>query len=375
MDKPIGLYVHIPFCASKCPYCNFYTIPFSSKLADELVLSIIADMDSYKNRGISANTLYFGGGTPSLIAPSLIQNIIKKSTEVFDLKGEITIECNPNSISYDKLNKYFNYGVNRISFGMQSIIDKELISLGRKHNIKQIIQCVENAKKVGFSNISLDVMIGTPYQDISSLNESINFIKQIDVEHISAYLLKIEENTPFFNSNIITKCASDEVSSDMYLQLVKSLKDIGLIQYEISNFCRAGFESKHNLKYWSQDEYLGFGPSAHSFFSNQRYCYKDNVTEYINNSYSPNKIILDSDINPLEEYIMLSIRTTNGISMDILRSKYSVCDSKINILEKELKLLIKEKFVIYNNIKLSLTPKGFLLSNTIIIKLLDILLK
>lgn len=369
MKNNIGLYVHVPFCVRKCPYCDFYSIKYDKKLEDEYAKAIIADMLSYKGKGITADTLYFGGGTPILMSSKNIKAIIDIAKEVFSLDGEITLEANPNSTSQKKLLKLKNAGINRISFGVQSADEKELKALGRLHDLPQAINAVNQAYEAGINNISVDIMLGTPYQTMDSVNNTIDILTKLPISHISAYMLKVEKGTPYYNNDILKYCADEDELADIYLNTIDKLENKGFYQYEISNFSKKGLESKHNLKYWQCEEYLGFGASAHSFINERRYYNENSVKEYIE-SKGKNSITTDDSAGGVDEYILLGLRLTKGIDLQRLKqvdkfnfdyNKFMSCAYKF----------VDKKFCIINDQALSLTKKGFLISNYIISELLD----
>jgi len=366
-DKTLGLYVHIPFCAVKCPYCDFYSVKYSKSQEEEYVKAIIQHMKSYKGKGITADTLYFGGGTPSLIQPQNIDKIIKTAIGVFALDGEITLEANPNTISEKRVQAYSKSGINRISIGMQSADEKELSALGRSHSVEQ----VENAIKIcianGIENISLDLMIGTPFQTMQSLEKSLEKISTLPVKHISAYMLKVEENTPFYNNNILSNCGDEDLVAELYLKTGEALKDYGFEQYEISSYAKKGCESHHNLKYWKCEDYIGFGASAHSSYENRRFCHPNNIDEYIKTK-GKNEINTDTNANTLEEYIMLGLRLSGGIDLDELTKRFSV---KQECLENFWDKYISYGLMKFEGNKISLTPQGFLVSNSLILAVIE----
>ncbi|GHU56234.1 coproporphyrinogen III oxidase [Clostridia bacterium] len=330
----LGLYVHVPFCAIKCPYCDFYSTKYTKKYALDFVESIKQEIDTYPK--LEFDTLYFGGGTPSLLPIEFLNEILLNIRKHFSLKlCESTIEINPNTVNFDKLSALKALGFDRLSVGVQSIHDNELLKLGRKHTAKQALNCIENAKKAKFENISVDIMLGIPEQTIESLSKTIEKLK--DVQHISAYILKIEENTPFYGT---VEVDDDEVAN-MYLFMVEKLKQFGFIQYEISNFSKQGFESQHNLKYWRCEEYIGLGKSAHSFYNGKRYYDRNIITEEHPATYS--------------ERAMLGLRLCEGFSIkDFSKAEeYAKKYESLGLLE-------------FKDDKIALTPKGFLVSNTII---------
>ena len=254
----LGLYIHIPFCAVKCAYCDFYSLNYNSSLVSKYVETLCKRI---KNIDKVFDTVYFGGGTPSLIGAENINKIL--GCVNFREDAEITVEVNPKSYKSNFFKKIYEGGVNRISIGAQSANDNELKLLTRKHNFDDVKRTVSDAKEAGFENISLDIMIGIEQQNISSLENTLSKCIELKPTHISCYMLKIEENTGFYNLKL--NLPSEEEVSNMYLFLCDYLEKEGYNQYEISNFSRENRESKHNLLYWECEDYIGLGPAAHSF--------------------------------------------------------------------------------------------------------------
>lgn len=344
MAKNAGLYFHIPFCRSKCPYCDFFSVKYDENLALNYADKIINEIENYSGR---FDTIYFGGGTPSIMEPELIGRIIEKSKKQFQIAQncEITVECNPSKDMAEDFKKYASYGVNRISLGMQSARDEERFALGRIAGRKQVAKAVFDAKASGITNISLDVMLGTPKQTLESLDETFDFIEKMDVAHVSAYMLKIEEGTKFYDIYEKLALPDEETVADMYLKTIHKLKELGFDQYEISNFSKPSFESRHNLKYWMLEEYLGIGASAHSLWNGKRFYYDKNLN-----------IIPDGDGGSHEEKIMLGLRLNRGIDKTLVKKDY----------KKFIDMgLIKE-----TDKKIALTAEGMLVSNSIISELI-----
>lgn len=339
-----GLYFHIPFCRSKCPYCDFYSVKYNEELAEKYVDKLLEEIKKYNG---SFDTIYFGGGTPSIIDSSWIGKIIDAAKCQFNISDdcEITVECNPSKNLEKDFEAYARFGVNRISLGMQSARNEERFALGRIAGQSEVAKAVNDAKKVGITNISLDVMLGTPKQTIESLDETFEFIDKMQVNHISAYMLKIEEKTKFFEIKDKLALPDEDTVCDMYLKTIDTLKSLGFIQYEISNFSKPGFESRHNLKYWELDEYLGLGASAHSLWQGRRFYYDKNFN-----------IIDDGIGNTNEERIMLGLRLNKGIDKSLIKKDYSkfVNMGLLNETDK----------------KLSLSNQGMLLSNYVISELI-----
>ena len=375
----LGIYIHIPFCRRKCIYCDFYSV-CDIKLSDMYVKAL---NNSIKNRAddkIKVDTIYFGGGTPTVLTSRQLVSILNTVKDSFDVSpdAEITVEANPCTVTEQSLSELFVGGFNRISFGIQSAVDDELSSLSRLHTYEQAEEAVINAKRAGFLNISADIMIGIINQTRESLIESIDKITSLPVQHISAYMLKVEENTPLDkmiqdNENILMSIADDDELSERYFLMCSRLEEKGFKQYEISNFSKSGFESRHNLKYWRCEEYLGFGPYAHSYFGNKRYFEDCDVVSFTQHNDEPQITYTDTDVDRAEEYIMLSLRLAEGLDIDRLlsldkESRYS----NIVYFAEEINKLSGDKLInISDNKKnISLTKKGFLVSNTIIAKLL-----
>ncbi len=335
-----GLYIHIPFCLSKCPYCDFYSVKYSSDKAEEYTQKLCDEIKKYTG---SFDTIYFGGGTPSIIESRLIGKIIDSCYNQFDIdnNAEITIECNPSKNLEQNFREYKNFGINRISLGMQSARNEERFALGRSAGQYEVAKAVYDAKNAGISNISLDVMLGTPKQTLSTLNETFEFIDKMNVTHISAYMLKIEKGTRFFEIRDKLELPDEDEVAQMYLETIKALKSIGFNQYEISNFSKVGFESRHNLKYWTLEEYLGIGASAHSFWHGRRFYYDENF--HINN---------DGVGGNDEEKIILGLRLNKGIDKSLVKKDY--------------KKFVKMNLISETKERISLTEQGMLVSNYII---------
>ena len=335
-----GLYFHIPFCKSKCPYCDFYSVKFDEASAQQYVQEICNEIKQYQ--GIF-DTVYFGGGTPSILPPELIGKILDCARAQFEISddAEITVECNPSKDLSEDFKKYASYGVNRISLGMQSAVDSERFALGRAAGRNEVERTINYARQSGIENISLDLMLGTPKQTIESLDYSFDFIKSVGVPHVSAYMLKIEEGTKFFQMRDRLVLPDDDTVGEMYLKTVDTLASFGIKQYEISNFAVPGFESRHNTKYWTLTPYLGIGKSAHSFWGGKRFFY----------DIEWNKID-DGTGGDKEEQIMLGLRLAKGIDK--------------SLVDRDFAEFVKMGYVADLGERIALTPKGMLVSNTII---------
>ena len=351
--KNIGLYIHVPFCMRKCRYCDFYSVTDLS-LTDLYTSAVIRNIKAY---GYSFDTVYFGGGTPSLLTPKQISAIL--SAAEIAPNAEISMECNPNSVTENYLREVRLAGVNRLSFGVQSFDDNELKMLGRLHDSAQAIEAIETAKKVGFDNISADLMLAVSGQTFESLRRSLSTVAKLPLTHISAYMLKVEEGTPLAaDEQLLAQIPDEDDTADMYLEAVKKLDEAGFEQYEISNFARDGFECRHNLKYWRCEEYLGIGPAAHSFIDGARFACPKDLGRFIS-SEMQETVTLDEGGNA-EEKAMLALRLVKeGLSLDAYPES-----------EKRAEMLIKGGLLKKEKGTLRLTPEGCLVSNQIICHLL-----
>ena len=361
----IGLYLHIPFCRRKCPYCDFYSV---SDAADTFATYTEALCERIRHYAAlyhtAADTLYCGGGTPSLLGAERLVRLVQTARESFRLSGaEITAEVNPEKqdIDFAALRKG---GFNRISIGLQSAHDTELQALGRLHNTRQAADCIAQAKAAGFTNISLDLMLATPGQTKDSLLRSIEFCARQEVPHISAYLLKIEPDTPYARRKDKALLCDDDRQAELYLTAVEQLAVYGYQQYEISNFAQAGFEGRHNLKYWHDEEYLGLGPSAHSFINGKRFYYGRSFESFYRDIPTPDGIGGEP-----EEFILLGLRLREGITHARYRERFGT-DIPPSVLHKSRQLL-PTGYLTLTPDGIALTPQGFLVSNAVIAFLLS----
>lgn len=360
-----GVYIHIPFCARKCPYCDFYSLAGAESMFEVYAKALIRDIQSTGSKEISVDSIYFGGGTPTLMPARLLTDICEAVKCTFDTQKdtEITAESNPFTADKNYYKELLAAGFNRISFGVQSCVDRELKTLGRLHSFDQAERSLLDVYDAGFENISCDLMMGIIGQSIDSLMFSIDKLCCLPITHISAYMLKIEKGTPYDCDEIKNRVADEEESAEMYLAAVDRLKENGFEQYEISNFCKSGMRSRHNMKYWRLVPYYGFGPSAHSFIGGKRYYYDRDIQDYIN---APKKLLEDGECNALEEYIMLSLRLSDGMGVQ----KYKELGGDTAALETLAEKLCRHGMAVYDGKTLSLTAQGFLVSNSIIAELI-----
>ena len=352
-----GLYVHIPFCATKCAYCDFYSLKYNKETVEKYVEEMCRRLKNINN---VFDTVYFGGGTPSILGAD---NLIKILGNIhYKDNAEITVEVNPRTFKKEFFNKLYEGGFNRVSVGLQSANETELEKLTRNHKAIDVANAVNLAKQAGFKNISLDLMLGIENQTISSLKNSIDFCLNLDITHLSCYMLKIEKNTPFANMNL--NLPSDDEVSNMYLFLCDYLENNGFEHYEISNFAKSCFESKHNLIYWKCENYLGLGPSAHSFVNGKRYYFPNDINYFLDK----NEYIYSEDGGDLFDYIMLGLRLNSGIKFDYLNNNGFNLDNKF---KKKLELLEKNDLIKLDCNGFALTNKGFLVQNSIICELTE----
>lgn len=377
--KTVGIYVHVPFCKQKCKYCDFISFQNCENYFDDYFeclkkeITEKANEINSENKKILIDTIYFGGGTPSIVCEKYIEEVLNKIYEYYNVSenAEITVEVNPGTVDKFKLEKYFEIGINRLSIGLQSTDDKLLKMLGRIHTYKEFENTYDLARKIGFKNINVDLMIGLPNQSLENVHDSLEKIVQKNPEHISVYSLIIEENTKMFD--LIEKgeleLPDEDVERKMYWSVKKFLEENGYNHYEISNFSKLGFESKHNANCWNQHEYLGFGIAAHSYFNNIRYSNIVNLRQYIENwknEQSVYNIVFHEHQNKddmMKEFMMLGLRKIDGVKISEFKEKF--VDNPIFVFRNQLNKLVEEGLieVLDNNIRLS--DRGLDLANEV----------
>jgi len=365
-----GLYIHVPFCIRKCPYCDFYSIAADEGVYDMYTESVVAALGHYAGAypDFRADTLYFGGGTPLLLGAKRLGRMIAEAARLFGLSGaEITAEGNPGTAREADFADLRACGVNRLSLGLQSANDRELLALGRLHTATMAAESVAAARRAGIENVSLDLMLGVPYQTRESLRRSVRFAAGCGITHLSAYMLKIEEGTPLASSPLRALCAGDDEMAELYLAAAEEAENAGLPQYEISNFARPGRECRHNLKYWRDEEYLGIGPAAHSYMEGRRFFFGRDLAAFMKGDCAA----LEQEEGPgggWEEEAMLRLRLSEGLDTRALAEKYPEAPVpglllRAAPLEKAGLLAVKDGVV-------ALTVRGFLLSNSVTAELL-----
>ena len=367
----IGIYVHIPFCKKKCDYCDFISYCGKNDFIEKYVDSVKKEIEHVKIKS-EITTIYIGGGTPSYIDSKFIVQILEKIKEKNVAQdAEITIEVNPGTVTQEKLQDYIDCGINRISIGLQTTNDELLKQIGRIHNYEQFLETYKLAKKVGFKNINVDLMLGLPNQRIIDLKESLENVLRLAPKHISVYSLIVEDGTPIANKieNGKLKLPDDELERNMYWYVKNTLELNGYKHYEISNFAKKGYESKHNMNCWNQMEYVGIGTAAHSYRDITRYSNTEDIKEYIKNvqkgEFEKNRIIheIQKEDDSKKEFMLLGLRKIDGIKISEFKNKFG--DNPIYLYRNELKKLSDEKLIIIQDDNIRLSNKGIDLANLV----------
>ena len=368
--KKLGIYIHIPFCVKKCGYCDFYSVKWDEESENKYIHSAINEIESYSelSNKYVVDSIYMGGGTPSIINPKNLEKIISTIRNIFTVEenSEISMEANPNSL-WENIKTYGEIGINRLSIGIQSLNDNILKRIGRIHNSKEALQAIDRAISFGFENINADVMFNIPGQTVDDINDTISKLVTKQIRHISFYSLKLEEGTPMYllkkNKKIVMP--EEDLEREMYYAGRNIMEKHGLMQYEISNFSVKGYECRHNLKYWKQEEYIGIGPSAHSFLGNVRFSNPSDLTEYITsgeNGVFERNTLEEMDENDIKfEYIMLRLRLTEGLKFADFKNKFSI-DFK-EAYKEQIKHLTENNLIESDDDAIRLTKRGMDLSN------------
>lgn len=374
--KNLGVYIHIPFCAQKCAYCDFYSLPGLNPgdYADAVIRQIEASHGF--TDGKTVDTVFFGGGTPSYIPANDIKRILDavKINMTVSPDAEISIEANPGTLDETKLNTYLEAGINRMSLGLQSANDDELKLLSRIHTKEQFEDSYTLARKTGFKSINIDVMYALPFQTKEKLHNTLEYVTSVNPEHLSVYGLKIEPETPFGRrKDIFDIIPDDDTQADMYLDLCGFLEKHGYAQYEISNFSKPGFECRHNLKYWNCEEYAGFGPGAYSLIGHSLFSYKKDLASFIKDPVNLSSLIDENeyitDDGMENQFIMLSFRLSRGLDEKKFAEEFGVSFTEKygGKIDKYLKTGIVKK----TDTGYALTRKGMLVSNYYLSDILD----
>lgn len=365
MDS-IGLYLHIPFCITKCNYCDFYTLKYSKdflyRYVDALIYNILFWKNILnKNNITKIDTIYFGGGTPSLLDEKSLFNIMECIFKNFDVSVdcEITLESNPENITFDYAKALYKNSINRVSVGVQSLNHKSLIDMGRTHRVSEVELCIKNLHNANIKNINLDFIIGMGNENKESILQNVDFLKRMNVSHTSIYMLKIEEKTNFFKNKDKYSFLNDDSLSELYKFLINILFENGFFQYEISNFSKSiKTQSKHNKKYWYLKNFLGIGPSSYSLINKDRFFYKKEFINFLENKDVFSLIKYEEKIDK-NDYIIFGLRLNEGVDFDYIKTTVFSYEEKVD------KLLKANLCEIKNN-RLILTTDGFLISNSII---------
>ena len=376
--KSLGIYVHIPFCRSKCEYCDFYSIPGarSRDLMDRYLDAVILHIREAAQgaAGYEVDTVYFGGGTPSFFGAGGLAKIFAEIDRRFDVSrdAEVSLEANPDSVTLPMLTRLRRAGFNRISIGVQSDDDARLKALGRPHNYRQAQQAVSMARRAGFNNVSVDLMFGLPNQTREQWMQTLRNVIDLKADHISCYGLKVEPGTKLYEYRSCANLPDDDAQADMYFYAVETLEQFGYHQYEISNFAKDGYICRHNMKYWTGDEYLSFGPCAASDFAGKRFTIAPDIEKYMEGVLNKGTILSECETVPMRErageYLMLRLRTVDGVEEGEYTKSFLL---PFEPLEEVFQKLSKQDLCKNVSGRWRLTPKGFMLSNSIIVLLLE----
>lgn len=362
----LGLYIHIPFCIKKCEYCDFVSFPCMEDKFEKYINALINEMDEYS--GAELDTIFIGGGTPSVLSAGLIKKLCDAIHEKFNIASgyEWTIEANPGTLNDEKIRAMLDGGINRISVGVQSFNDNELKAIGRIHDAKTAYNNICRLNELGFKNISLDLMESLPYQTEESFAASLKTAVQLPVSHISVYSLIIEEGTPLKQKydEGIYELPDEDTDRDLYGYTEKYLEQFGMYRYEISNYAKPGFESRHNMRYWKCEEYIGLGLAAHSYLNGKRFSNTSELNEYIGGSYRSGECEILNKNDMMSEFMILGMRMMTGVSADEFRRRFG--QDIENVYGDVLNKYIKNGFIGHNKNRYFFTNKGIDVSNSIL---------
>ncbi len=378
MKKKLSLYIHIPFCARRCGYCNFVTFVEKENYMFDYVNSLIKEMETYskKTKDYVIQSVYVGGGTPSYLHSGLMLKIFKALKENFTFlrNAEITIEANPNSLSIEKLEEYRACGINRLSIGAQTCNNHILKDIDRLHNFEDFKFALELAQAKGYHNISVDMLLGLPKQKKSDIIKMLKYLVAHDVKHISAYSLILERGTPMFNrvSSGEVSLPTEDKTVEMYNAVYKYLAKKGFKRYEVSNFALPDYECVHNTVYWTMGEYIGMGVAAHSYFGGERFANTNGLDDYINKIEKKKSPVVDRETLSIEEQreetIMLSLRTSKGINIEAFNYKFN-CNLLVD-KKDEITFLLNNRFIVVERGFLRLAENAFYVLNSVVQKLI-----
>lgn len=378
MEKNLGIYIHVPFCRSKCEYCDFYSLT-GGRTREQMDQYLHAVTEHIQEAAALApeyvvDSIYFGGGTPTFFGADNLKRVFAEVNRRFQLSRdcEITFEANPDSVTPATLRKLRRSGFNRISLGVQSDANEVLKALGRPHSYEQAVQAFHNAREAGFDNISVDLMFGLPNQTGERWMQTLRNVLDLKPDHVSCYGLKVEPGTRLYEYREGANLPGDDTQADMYLYAVETLENFGYGQYEISNFAREGMACRHNLKYWTGGEYLGFGPSAASDFAGKRFTIVRDLNRYTDGVLKKKTVLSECEsIAPREragEYLMLRLRTTGGIRAEEYEKRFLL---PFEPVLRVMRFYFAQGFTIEEDGRWRLSAKGFLVSNQIIGALLE----
>ena len=361
-----GLYIHIPFCIKKCDYCDFISFSDCYNREWEYLNALVQEFRAYEDKAV--DTVYIGGGTPSSLSTEGLIFLMDKIFEYFVVAddAEITMEVNPKTADMQKLRALRMAGVNRLSIGVQSFCDSELENIGRIHTSMDATNCILDAKFAGFKNISIDLMFGLPKQTVDTFRSSLIKAVTAGVNHISAYSLILEESTPLYDKvqNWELRLPVEAVEAAMYDTAVETLAASGFYQYEISNFSKSGYESRHNLKYWDCEEYIGCGVAAHSYFRGCRYSNHENLDEYIQKPTEHLDKTELTDKEKMSEFMILGLRKTEGIDLEEFEGRF--IHSPYEVFGEIIDKYIHAGLLVHEKGYLKFTPRGLRISNTVL---------
>ena len=374
--KRLGLYIHIPFCRSKCLYCDFCSFPHRDEsVMRAYVDALCADLrrNSSECAAYTVDTVYFGGGTPTLLPAELLAQILETVFACYRVGSdcEISAECNPKTAGFEGFQRMHNAGFNRLSIGLQSAHERELKALGRLHSFADFAHTVEQARLAGFANIGADVMFGIPCQTVESYLQTLEHLVALSPEHVSAYGLTVEEGTPFGRMGDRLILPDEEQARRMYFEGAELLEKNGYLQDEISNFARAGYESRHNLKYWNCEEYLGFGPAAYSDFGGRRFGNSRNLDAYLAGADYLAECEEPSQTERMNEYVMLRMRLAAGVKASAFEARFGASFSEC--FGKRMEPYVCGGFLTLGDHGAAFTRQGMYVSNAVLCEVLDFL--
>ena len=371
--KSLGLYIHVPFCRQKCLYCDFCSVANADgELIHKYVSALVGCLAEKSSlaKDYEVDTIYLGGGTPTVLPKDELERVLDICFKEYSVRddAEISVECNPATASREYFSDMLKMGINRLSIGLQSMQERELRALGRIHDVKGFLDTFCDARDAGFQNVSVDLMYGIPEQTMSSFSDTLKKVVEISPEHISAYCLKVEENTPFGRMGKSLVLPSEDETCDMYELCCSHLADAGYGRYEISNFSKKGRESKHNLRYWLGSDYLGIGAAAHSYFGGERYAYSPNIADFANGEFLASEREKIDGREKMCEYVMLRMRLERGFAASDFVSNFGaefLCEFPV------AKNFIKSGHIKFDGENYSFSENGFFVSSYILSEILD----